>query len=256
MALLALARRRRGAEALAALLGWRTVASGAEPPLEAAKEEFRKGVVLFEAGDVEVALEHFRRSRALFPSVKNTMNMAVSLDRLRRHDEALELFEEVLTRFNGELSPEERQQVPGLMAAMRARVGELPWEGTLAPGPHMVQVLRGAVGSAPALATVLQGQTTLLRLRVGPLAALSLRASLPSAQLRLGEVPLGRGSWQGSLPKGTHTLSASEEGYFPRSLSVELPLPSPAPIKLTLLQDLAHPRWPRPPSLPSSMGRH
>ncbi|MCU0655403.1 MAG: PEGA domain-containing protein [Polyangiaceae bacterium] len=343
LALLALARRRRGAAALAALLGWRAVASGAEPPLEAAKEEFRKGVVLFEAGDVEVALEHFRRSRALFPSVKNTMNMAVSLDRLGRHDEALELFEEVLTRFNGELSPEERQQVPGLMAAMRARVGELelsssangelhvdgrrravlplstplrllagrrkirvikeghepheeeveirqgervhvdvtlrvltsagrlrveqdelpgaevlidgarvgelPWEGTLAPGPHVVQVLRGAVGSAPTLATVLQGQTTLLRLRVGPLAALSLRASLPSAQLRLGEVPLGRGSWQGSLPEGTHTLSASEEGYFPRSLSVELPLPSPAPIELTLLQDLAHPRWPRPPSL-------
>jgi hypothetical protein len=323
-------------------------ARGADPPqpgaLEAAKEEFRKGVVLFEAGDLEVALDHFRRSRALFPSHKNTINMAVSLDRLGRHDEALELFEEVLTRFNADLSPEERREVPALMAAMRAkvgeievssstngelyidgrrraqlplstplrllagqrrvrilkdgyepfeaeveirqgerarldavlrgltsagrlrveqetlagaevfvdgaRVGELPWEGTLAPGPHVVQVLQDRTGSAPTLATVLQGQTTLLRLRVGPLAApVRLQASLPSATIKLGDLTLGRGAWEGRLPEGSHAISASEEGYRVASLRLDLPRGSDAPIVLSLERDPDHPRWPRPPSL-------
>ena len=44
-------------------------------------------------------------------------------------------------------------------------VGKLPWEGTLAPGAHVVSIRKGERGSAPTLATVLQGQTALLRMR-------------------------------------------------------------------------------------------
>ena len=44
------------------------------------------------------------------------------------------------------------------------RVGKAPWEGTLAPGPHVVLTRLANDGSAPTLATVLQGQTALVRL--------------------------------------------------------------------------------------------
>jgi hypothetical protein len=44
-----------------------------------------------DAGDSERALDFFIRSRELYPSPQNTINVALCLTELQRYDEALEL---------------------------------------------------------------------------------------------------------------------------------------------------------------------
>jgi hypothetical protein len=336
-------RRRRVLASLCALLTSSEALAQGPPPgedaLARAKEDFRKGVVLFGSGDVELALEYFQRSRAAFPSKQNTLDMALCLDKLGRHDEALELYQEALASFSRDFSEEERSNVPAIVAALRAKVGEIelsanveatvvidgrprgkvpssaafrvlpgkrslrvmrdgfvtfetsvevgaaqrvrvdarlealsgagrlrveapdlpggevtvdgarlgvaPWEGTLAPGAHVVSIASGGTGSAPSTGIVLAGQTTLVRLRVGLLGpAMKISVEPPTAEVRLAGVVLGRGSWQGRLPLGAHQIEASEEGYRPAQQALEVGASS-GDVALRLEIDPDHPRWPR-----------
>src|SRR5437899_1731317 len=93
--------------------------------LDEAKELFRRGVALLGAGDTERALDYFLRSRERLPSSKNTVNAAICLERLGREDEALEMYEEVLTRFSADLDTEDRQSLEPIMTALRKRIGYL-----------------------------------------------------------------------------------------------------------------------------------
>ena len=65
-------------------------------------------MTLLQANDVERALAYFLRSRAEQASAKNTGNAAICLSRLGRYDEALEMYEELLLRFSGDLDAEDR----------------------------------------------------------------------------------------------------------------------------------------------------
>ncbi len=109
--------------------------AAAAASLEQAKRAFHDGVTLLDAGDVERALELFLQSRAAHPSGKNTANAAICLDRLQRFDEALEMYEELLTRFPQDLDDEDRRAVAPAMAALRGKVANLEVtsnvEGTL-----------------------------------------------------------------------------------------------------------------------------
>lgn len=93
--------------------------------LEQAKELFRQGVTLLDAGDTERALEYFLRSRELVPSGKNTVNAAICMERLGRYDEALELYEEVVLRFARDLDEQDRSNLTPVMQSLRARIGYL-----------------------------------------------------------------------------------------------------------------------------------
>lgn len=93
--------------------------------LEQAKELFRQGVTLLDAGDTERALEHFLRSRELVPSGKNTVNAAICLELLGRYDEALELYEEVGVRFARDLEEQDRTNLAPVMQSLRTRIGYL-----------------------------------------------------------------------------------------------------------------------------------
>src|SRR6185295_11202360 len=75
--------------------------------LAKAKQLFDEADALRKAGDCERALPLFERSRALYPSVPNTMNAAPCLTQLGRIDEALDLEELLLARHRGELRPDE-----------------------------------------------------------------------------------------------------------------------------------------------------
>lgn len=330
---------------LALLLGW-PAGAGADPPpapaaspeaLTRAKEEFRKGVGFFEAGDLERALLFFRRSHEIFPSKQNTTNAALVLDRLGRHDEAIELYEEVIGKFQGELSEAERAEVPQILAGLRAKVGELrinasvegavvidgvprgrtaptpllvlagrhrvrvlkdgyepfeaqvsveaggrasveatlaplravgrlrveaagaaevlldglavgpaPWEGSVAPGPHVVELRGEQQGSAPTRALIVEGQITLLRPRMGKLGPrLRIAVAPETAALLLDGVPLGRGRWEGRLPEGSFALEASEDGYFSASQRLVVGPAGSTDAQLSLRVNGAHPRWPR-----------
>lgn len=140
------------------------------------------------------------------------------------------------------------------------RVGKAPWEGTLAPGPHVVLTRLANDGSAPTLATVLQGQTALVRLassrlsgnrriRVQPATASLRIARVSGGATDAGEVPLGKAEWVGALPAGDYRVTASEEGYTPhvRALSA-VAGDEGETVELSLRVDEAHPRWPRKPT--------
>lgn len=94
-------------------------------PLQEAKSLFRRGLALLEAGNTEGALESFVRSREVVPSVQNTVNAAICLERLGRYDEALEMYDDVVARFAGDLGEQDRKSLGPLMADLRQRVGYL-----------------------------------------------------------------------------------------------------------------------------------
>ena len=311
--------------------------------LEQAKDLFRKGVTLLEAGDTQRALDYFQRSRAAVPSAVNTTNAAICLEELGRYDEALELYEELLLRFSVVLDEEDRKNLGPKMAFLRtkvgavdissnvdglvvidrrprgklpfgapvrvlegakhvvrvfkdgyasfetrvdviagrtvtveakltplagagllrvddpasegyevfvdgSRVGTIPWEGTVRLGRHVIWTRKGERGSAPSSIVVLEGQTALARPSSTDLGAqVSIEVTPPTAQIILGDVPLGVRAWEGRLPAGVYPVIASEEGYDARRELLRVPAAG-APrvsLRLRLAIDPAHARWPQ-----------
>lgn len=311
-------------------------ASAPDPKLEEAKRLFREGNALRKAGDCQRAAEKYLESRAIVPSAPNTTNAAYCLGEIGRHDEALELYEELLAKFSDQLTDTDRQQMAPTMAALRkkigslevsanargtlvvdgrtrgqlplrfpvrvlpgkrvvrviadgwktfeqtvvvtagestkldakleplagagrlrvegsaiagadlfidgARVGQVPWEGTLSPGEHLYWLRKGEQGSAPRAAVVVQGQTVLVSVeleKLGPGFRIALEP--PTASLWIDGVAVGKGAWAGALPVGTHTLEAREEGYRKGTVSIDESVPARLDLKLQVDPD--HPRW-------------
>ena len=313
-------------------------ASASADALERAKDLFRQGTALAKAGDYARALEFFQRSRGVVASVPNTLNAAVSLRQLGRFDEALELFEELLTRFGDKLAEDERTTLAGEMSAARAKVGSVdvqanvegslvidgrqrgklplfspvrvlggrhvvqvikdgyasyrgevtvvlgqtalvdakleplaasgrvrvdagnlagasirvdgaivataPWEGALAPGPHLIAFERGDEGSAPKQFTAVLGQTATIESSLAPLGpAQRLLAEPSTAELFIDGVALGVGRWEGRLPVGEHELSALEPGYLAGKLGFEALPATGGDVTVKLAIDDSHARW-------------
>jgi len=306
--------------------------------LSEAKRLFRQGNELRKAGDFQRALELYQQSRAIVASVPNTLDAAVCLQQLGRDDEALELYEILLTELADKLGPDDKQAIAAATRQLRPRVasvevsanvagtlvvdgrmrssvpmrspvrvmpgthvirvlkdgfetfekrvtlragattridarlsplgvagklrvdsaaargadlyvdgallGRLPWEGTLAPGQHVVFVRKGDTGTAPSLLKIVEGQTALVEPRPRPLSReLRVLVEPPTAPLTIDGVPLGNGSWRGRLPVGKHVLEAREEGYRPGHLAQTVGATSSGDILLRLAIDPDHPRW-------------
>ncbi|WP_437926012.1 PEGA domain-containing protein [Sorangium sp. So ce291] len=308
--------------------------------LARAKELFQAGNELRKTGDCQRALELYLRSRQIVASVPNTLNAAFCLDQLGRYDEALELYETLLTELRAELGEPERKGVASTIAGLRARIGsvlvssnvdglvlidgrprgrlpvagpirllpgghtlrvvkdgwrtfetiltvrvaetttvdakleplastgrlkvederlvgadlfldgtligQLPWEGALAPGPHFYSVRKGSFGSAPREANVIAGQLAVATVEAGPLGEEVRVVAQPlSAALTINSVPVGKGQWRGALPLGRHTFEAHEPGYFARTLRTTIDRSTTGEFVLPLAIDESHPRWGR-----------
>ncbi|MEZ4314800.1 MAG: PEGA domain-containing protein [Polyangiaceae bacterium] len=125
-----------------------------------------------------------------------------------------------------------------------ALVGQLPWEGTLAPGPHYYSVLGLEEGSAPREANVVRGQVTQATVESGPLAGELLIVAYPrSAELTIDAVPVGHGTWRGRLPVGRHRIEASEPGYFAYTSRPTIDATNSGEMPIKLQVDENHPRW-------------
>jgi PEGA domain len=125
-----------------------------------AKELFRRGVALLNAGQTEPALEAFLRSRAVLPSSKNTVNAAICLERLGRYDEAFELYQEVVARFAGDLAPEDRENLAPVIAALRKKIGYLELSANAAGAVTVAGRPRGVLPFNAAL-PILPGRQTI-----------------------------------------------------------------------------------------------
>ncbi len=307
-----------------------------------AKRTFEEGEVLRAAGQYLAALDAYLRSRALVPRASNTINAAFCLYQLGRYDEALELFDEALTKYPesqlagaaranaketmARLEPKvgrleisanvdgtvvidgrvrgklpllaslralpgkhvvrvlrdgfvtfekvadvvagevtridgklemlvaagllhvacEAELEGGILTVDGAPVGTLPWEGTLAPGAHVVQAISGDFGTGPTLANVITSQTVTLAL-VGKALGPERRVLVdpPTAALSIDGVAIGHGTFQGRLPMGVHVVEARELGYVSARVPLEVFAGDGADFPVVLALDAAHPRWTR-----------
>ncbi|MBK8943238.1 MAG: hypothetical protein IPM79_37985 [Polyangiaceae bacterium] len=126
-------------------------------------------------------------------------------------------------------------------------VGQIPWEGLVSTGSHLVAQRRGDRGSRPRSVTISEGQTSLVTLPAEPLgAAVTVSVEPPSAKLSLDGAQLTGGVWDGRLPRGRYRVRAEEPGYFPQELDLEVG-GEPVDRKLALTLDPEHARWPRSP---------
>jgi hypothetical protein len=125
-----------------------------------------------------------------------------------------------------------------------AVVGTLPWEGTLAPGTHVCTVAKGDVGTGPALANVIVGQTVKITLVGKPLGPERRFVADPAtADLSIDGIAVGKGRFQGRLPVGAHVIEAREPGYVNGRTSLTVDASDSSDFTLTLKVDEAHPRW-------------
>ncbi len=210
--------------------------SSSEPQderLMEAKELFRQGVAVFEARDTERALEYFRRSRALYPSGKNSVNAAICLDRLGRYDEALELYEEVVAKHLADVEGE-KASITQALGSLRTKVGSLMVssnvEGSLVidgrprgrlplttplrllPGSHLVRVIKDGYMTQDLSVEIAAGATASLD---APLTALVASGGLrveavgmPGAEVVIDGAVVGASPWEGTLSPGTHVVQA------------------------------------------------
>ena len=147
----------------------------------------------------------------------------------------------------GRLRVELSQGVGGVVTIDGVPLGEAPWEGSLAPGAHVVRSEKGDTGSAPTVVVVVRGQTTTLRLEAKALGASSRVDVAPAtARLELDGVGVGVGSWEGRLPIGEHTARATFAGYIAetRTFTVSADATAgPSIVVVHLAVDRADPRW-------------
>jgi hypothetical protein len=227
-------------------------AGAADPPPDAqhalARDLFRRGFALLNAGDLEHALDFFLRSRAAEPSGPNTRNAAHCLDRLERHDEALEMYEELLVSFPEDLGAQDRAIIGPAMAALRRKVGgievsadvqglvvvdgrargRLPRTSPVRVlgGAHVVRILKDGYAPFEAAVHVNVGAVARVDARMRPLAGVGLlRVEDPAdegSSVFVDGVRVGTSPWEGMLGPGRHLVwtQRGDRGSAPEPITV------------------------------------
>ncbi|MBI4705182.1 MAG: PEGA domain-containing protein [Deltaproteobacteria bacterium] len=216
--------------------------------LAEAKKLFGQGNELRRAGDCQAALPYYVRSRALVPSVPNTLNTAICLEQLSRFDEALDLYEELLAAFAQQLGDVERAAAGRVMARLRSKLGSIDVfadvDGSLVidgrargrlpllspvrvlPGRHDVRVLKEGYRTFQSAVEVKVGQTVPVDAKLDPLAASGrLRIDAPAlagADVFVDGALVGTTPWEGTLAPGTHLhfVRKGELGTAPKAIVV------------------------------------
>lgn len=197
-----------------------------------AKELHRRGIKMLQAGDEERALEYFRKSRSLYPSTQNITNEAVCLHRLGRYDEALEVYEVLLTQYAEGLDAEDRAAIGPAMAELRGKVGsvwvsanveasvlidgrergKLPLRNPIRvlDGRRRVRVVRTGYEPFEATVEVAIGQTVNVDAKLAPLTEVgTLRVEDEAGKkvdVYVDGVKVGTTPWEGLLGPGEHLV--------------------------------------------------
>ena len=234
---------------LVALWGGLAHAQDDDPvELRQAKELFGEGLRFLDAGLYERALDRFKRSRDLVPGKGNTINAAVCLERLRRYDEALELYEIILARFGDTLDEADRAAIVPAMERLRGHVGNVRVSANVSgslvidgqprgvlprrepvrvlAGEHVVRVLKDGYGTFETTISVDVRELVSVDARLRPLeAAGQLRVDDPSlvgAEVFVDGATVGVVPWEGTLGPGDHLvwIRKGDRGTAPRKVVV------------------------------------
>ncbi len=221
-----------------------------ESPRELAREHFGRGVALFADEAWDAALVEFMKSRALFPTRNATKNAAICLRQLHRFDEALDMFELLVTEFPT-MPPDAKAQAEKEIASLQKLVGTIQLKGgeagatividgrnrgtlptvpvRVSVGTHVVRVRKEGFGPFEAQVQVASGQTSVVDVTMKLLEkAGRLRVTETSGKVvnvLVDNVVVGKTPWEGLLPVGDHMVFLDGGG----NLGTE---PTRAPITL------------------------
>lgn len=216
--------------------------------LQRAKRLFHQGNTLRKTGEYASALTFYLESRAVLASVANTLNAAVCLDQLGRFDEALQLYEVLLTEFGAKLTDDERRTLAPALATLRAKVGNIDVTANVAgklvidgrprgelpllhpvrvmPGAHRVTVLADDYLTFHEEIFVEVRATTAVNAVLEPLAERGTlrvaRADLNGAHVFVDGAAVGIAPWRGALAPGKHLffLRRDDEGSAPQQITI------------------------------------
>jgi hypothetical protein len=207
--------------------------SADDPRRIEAKKHFDVGVEHSDRAEWDAALVEFLASRAILPTTKNTYNAAVSLRKLQRFDEALEMYETFLREFP-DASPQEKQVAEKELAALKASVGTIELKGVpsgakivvdsrdrgtfplqiplrVGAGRHTVRVL--AEGYLPFESSIdVSGLAVVpLEVRLATLTAagrlrVTEQTSRAGIDVVLDGAVVGQTPWEGAVSPGSHTV--------------------------------------------------
>jgi hypothetical protein len=117
------------------------------------------------------------------------------------------LLPEVLT---GHLSVREANGREVRILVDDADKGPAPWEGDLAPGPHVVEAKGDRFAAEQKLVVVVKGEHADLVLTAEPTTGhLRIGASPAGATIELDRRNVGAGSWEGDVAPGSHRIEAA-----------------------------------------------
>lgn len=198
-----------------------------------ARDHFLKGLALLREEAWGPALAEFMLSRDLFPTRAATNNAAISLRRLQRYDEALDMFEALLREFPN-LPANERTAAQRAIVELKGLVGTVEIIGAepgatisiggqtrgeyppvtplrVPAGTHIVRVFKEGFEAFEGRAEVAGGLTVTLE---APMRKLSQSGRLKVTEqggraidVLVDNVVVGQTPWEGSLAVGDHTVS-------------------------------------------------
>jgi hypothetical protein len=195
-----------------------------------ARAAFEKGLALFEKEAWDAALAEFLRSRLVYPTRSATENAAFCLRQLRRLDEALEMFEEMLKFSN--LPEAKRSAAEAAIAELVTQIGTLRIEGAEAGASIVVdgryrgtwplaRPLRVGAGSHEirAFKEGLEPFGTTVEVKGREAAVVQLRSLSTGGRLKVAEQhqrvlevvvdgsAVGKTPWEGPLSVGEHLVT-------------------------------------------------
>ncbi|MBW2457108.1 MAG: PEGA domain-containing protein [Deltaproteobacteria bacterium] len=212
------------------------------PPVSAetkqkAKRHFVKGIKLLREQAWAPALAEFLLSRDLYPTRVATNNAAISLRKLQRYDEALDMFENLLRGFK--VPPAELTRAQHQIAELRSLVGTIDIQGAepgasivissvdrgqyppvspirVPAGNHVVRVFKEGFEPFDTRIDVAGGQVAFVTAKLSKLK--------DSGKLRIVErtgrtldvlvdsVVVGKSPWEGTLSVGDHMVRLRGKG--------------------------------------------
>jgi hypothetical protein len=207
-----------------------------EAKKEEARKYFEKGLLLFDDESWDGALAEFLRSREMYPGRAATKNAAICLRKLKRYEESLAMFEELLRIPN--LPPADRDVAEHELIALRGFVGTVEVRGAeagatvivdgrnrgtapvppirLSVGTHVVRVYKEGFEAFETRIDVPAGAAEVVDAKLPPLLRSGRLKVVERANQALDVVVdgavVGKTPWEGPLAPGDHTVLLRGDG--------------------------------------------
>lgn len=213
----------------------------------AAKAEYMAGRILFEEGDYANAIIKFERAYELSREPRLLENVALCQLKLKRYTQMRGTVQRLLTSAGSQASPQTQQLATQLLDAIKPYVSELEIQGgepgaavfiddvevgtlpfsepvLVDVGPRKFRVSKKGFKDFTETREVVGGGTVTLSARLERelhRGRLVVRAG-PQDLIYLDGRMIGRGTWEGSVPSGGHTLRVTAPGKVAEQREVML----------------------------------